>query len=265
MKISIFNLSLAVNAMVVMGTLIAADASAHDGRRLDIQVRNNQLVAQGFLSNPGPNSNDGGGLVRPYLNVIHDHFTNAGGVAFATLPGFDINNPQPLQGSDVTLELLGVSRWTPPASDGTGLDQDFGVPVLESLSPAEQVQIGFPGSGQSRINSDEGGAFILASNISDATADADIDLDYIINLEPEGTIYALQWQLSTTQPGIANSDSVYILLSPDGVGTSQRLHFQSLALESFLGITTAVPEPGSMMVIGLAMVPLALRRKRLAR
>jgi len=263
---NLFSKSIFCFAALILSASIALEASAHDGRRLDIQVINNQLFAQGFLSNPvGPQDNDGGGLVRPYFNVIHDHFTNIGGSGIATLPGFGISSATPLIGGDVTLELLGASKWTPPARIGTGPDQDFGTPVLEALSDSELISIGFPGSSQPQVDSNTLGEFTLASNINGTTNYDDIDLSYIINLEPEGSIYALEWQLSTTQPGIADSSSVYTLLSPDGVGFDQRLHFQTLALENFLGVTaatTAVPEPGSCALLGMMLMPVLLRRKR---
>lgn len=250
-------------AALILTACSTSDAFAHDGRRLDIQVINNQLYAQGFLSNPQPGSDDGGGLVRPYFNSIHDHFTNIGGTGIASLPGFDITNTTPLLGSDVTLTLLGVSKWTPPALIGDGSTQDFGTPVLQPLSSSETISVGFPGSTQPSINSNTLGSFTLASNVDAATASADIDLNYLINLEPTSSIYALRWQLSTTQSGIADSGDVYTVLAPDGVGFAERLHFPTLALEEFLGTTiNAVPEPGSLALLSMLMLPVVLRRKR---
>ena len=255
------------NALCLTALMLTAfgstDAFGHDGRRLDIQVINDQLFAQGFLSNPQPGSNDGGGLVRPYFNSIHDHFTNIGGTGIASLPGFDITNTTPLLGSDVTLTLLGVSKWTPPALIGNGSMQDFGTPVLEPLSSSELISVGLPGTTQPSINSNTLGSFTLASNIDAGTADADIDLNYLINLEPADSIYALRWQLSTTQPGIADSGDVFTVLAPDGVGFVERLHFPTLALEAFLGTTTtAVPEPGALALLSMMLIPIGLRRRR---
>ncbi len=257
-----------LNRVLCLGALIltafsAAQALGHDGRRLDIQVIDDQLFAQGLLSNPQPGSNDGGGLVRPYFNSIHDHFTNLGGTGIASLPGFDITNTTPLLSSDVTLTLLGVSKWTPPTIIGDGSTQDFGTPVLEPLSSAETISVGFPGTSQPSIDSNSLGAFTLASNIDASTADADIDLNYLINIEPTSSIYALRWQLSTTQAGIADSGDVYTVLAPDGVGFAERLHYPTLALEAFLGTTTtAVPEPGSLALLSMMLIPIGLRRRR---
>ncbi|MEL6741291.1 MAG: prepilin-type N-terminal cleavage/methylation domain-containing protein, partial [Planctomycetota bacterium] len=47
----------------------------HDGRRLRIEVVDNTLVAQGYISGANP-SDDGGGVVRPYINAIHGHWEN---------------------------------------------------------------------------------------------------------------------------------------------------------------------------------------------
>lgn len=262
MKNYFFNKVLCL-AVFILTTSATPNAFAHDGRRLDIQVINDQLFAQGFLSNPQPDSNDGAGLVRPYFNSIHDHFTNVGGAGIASLPGFDITNTVPLTGSDVTLTLLGVSKWTPPPLIGNGSGQDFGTPVLEPLSSSETISIAFPGTTQPSIDSNTLGAFTLASNIDASTASADIDLNYLINLEPTSSIYALRWQLSTTQPGIADSGDVFTVLAPDGVGFAERLHFPTLALEASLGTTvTAVPEPGSLALLSMLILPVALRRKR---
>ena len=54
----------------ILGALTTT-VCAHDGRRLEIKVVDNQLVAQGYVSN---GVDDGGGLVRPYYNTIHGHW-----------------------------------------------------------------------------------------------------------------------------------------------------------------------------------------------
>ena len=236
------------------------EASAHDGRRLDIQVINSQIFAQGYLSGLEEGETANEQFVREKYNVIHDHFENSAGGADATLPGFDITDASPLIGSSVTLELLGVTKWTPPARDLSAAVQDFGTPMLETLSDDERLSIGFPGSGQAGIDSDTLGSFTLASDISAPILD--IDLNYILNGDPTGSIYAARWQLSTDNLDIASSE-IYTLLSPGGNGPDERLHFQSLALEDFLGVTvTSVPEPGSLALLGLTLVPVALRRRR---
>jgi len=60
---------------------------AHDGKRLDIVVIDYQLFAQGYLSGTDP-VDDGGGIVRPWMNTIHSHFTNVGtnNIADSQLP-----------------------------------------------------------------------------------------------------------------------------------------------------------------------------------
>ena len=248
---------------VIVFTMTACcsnEAFAHDGRRLDIQVINNQIFAQGYLSGLEEGETANEQFVREKYNVIHDHFENSEDGGDATLPGFDITNATPLLGNSVTLELLGVTKWTPPARDETFPNQDFGIPELVALDDGERLSIGFPGSGQAEVASDSLGSFTLASDISEPVLD--IDLNYILNENPAGSILAAQWRLSTDNPDIASSQ-LYTLLSPGGMGPDERLHFQSLALEDFLGVTVnAVPEPGSLALLGLAIVPVALRRQR---
>ena len=40
-----------------------------------VVVVDNQIIAQGYLSGSNP-TNDGAGLIRPYINTIHGHWTN---------------------------------------------------------------------------------------------------------------------------------------------------------------------------------------------
>ncbi|MDB4766716.1 hypothetical protein OAG71_03405 [bacterium] len=246
-------------AAVLSSSACCHQASAHDGRRLDIQVINNQLFAQGYLSGFVQGETVNEQPVREKYNVVHDHFTNIPSGAIGSLPGFDIVDASPLLGSSVTLELLGVTKWTPPARDPLAAEQMFGVPALEALSANETLSIGF--STQAGIDSNSLGSFTLASDISAPVLD--IDLNYSLDADPTGSIYAVQWQLATDNPNIADSSGVYTLLSPGGMGPDERLHFQSLALEDFLGVTVAaVPEPGPLALLALSIVPVTLRRRR---
>ena len=264
MIIRLNNFTFAVAAFMSASAFLTSAASAHGGRRFDIQVNDdNQLIAQGYDSNAA----DLG--IRPYVNSIHDHFNFNEDFNFsaATLPSFNILNPGPLNGGAVELTLLGSSKWqSPPAPDGSGAAQDFGDPILTQLDDTELISINLTGSGQPSFTTADGtGTFLLADNINANTANADIDLDYTIGGSPTDVIYVLEWQLSTDVSGISDSDSVFTILSPDGNGVAERLHFQSLAIEEFLGTpvtATAVPEPGSLVLLSLISLPLAMRRKR---
>lgn len=233
---------------------------AHDGKRLDVVVIDNQLYAQGYLSGANPIDDDGG-IIRPYLNTVHGHFTNVGTtIATSTLPGFDIrfaNAPQ-LQGHDVMLTLIGAGKWDDPVrQDGTGLAQDFGIPVLTDLAVGEIVSASLQVGGS--VSTDAPGTLTLASDIAgDMT---DLDPNYEINFQPDNVIHFLEWELSTSNPDILSSESIYTILSPDGMGPSERLHFQSLALERHFGIQ-AVPEPGSLALIMFASAATMLVRRR---
>ncbi len=233
--------------------------AAHDGKRLDVLVINNQLYAQGYLSGSDP-QDDGGGIVRPYFNAVHGHFSNVGSsLAVAALPGFDIrsSNAVDLSGHDLAITLIGAGKWDePPRQDGTGLAQDFGTPILSELDIGEVLSIS---SRSDSISTDAPGTLTLASNIAgDLT---DLDPDYEINLQPDNVIYFLEWELSTTHPDIRLSESVYTILSPDGTGPVQRLHFQSLALERHFGIQ-GVPEPSFLSLIALAATTTMFVRRR---
>lgn len=88
----------------------------------------------------------------------------------------------------------------------------------------------------------------------------ELDVNPIIDFDPSGSLLYLEWTLSTTNSAISDSDSIYTILSPPGVGPVERLHFQSLALERHLGVqAVAVPEPGSFAVLAIgasaAMIP----------
>lgn len=251
---------------------MAANVEAHDGRRIEVVVIDNKLYGQGYLSGTNP-IDDGGGIVRPYLNAIHAHFENALNPntqsAEATLPSFDIFNAaaEILDGADVYLDLLSATKWDQPTPQDTSLvgparlGQDFQIPdTLPALGPGDQpIFVGFE---DEVVSTFDPGRLTLATDLNGPAVD--LDLRYQIDDRPENILYVLEWQLSTTQVGIESSDSLYTILSPDGTGVFERLHFQSLALERNFGVTlaAAVPEPGS--VAGLAACALAfwMRRKR---
>ena len=55
--------------------MTAGFASAHDGRRFEILLADDQLLALGYNSS---GVDDGAGVTRPYYNAMHDHWSNLG-------------------------------------------------------------------------------------------------------------------------------------------------------------------------------------------
>jgi len=247
-----------VPMVLTLAGVFAGAAFAHDGRRFDIQIVDGQLFAQGYLSGANP-TDDGGGIRRPFYNAIHGHFENLDlpgiDAARATLPGFDLFQGGELTGFDLTLTLNGAVKWVSPPMDGSGMVPDGTIPSLVPLDPGEEIVVGLRGSSVSTQNP---GSLTLIQNISPSGLE-DIDLTYDIADNPADVIYALDLTLSTDAPGIRSSESVFAILSPDGVGKIQRLHYASLALEEHLGIPVPAPSSGLIAGVGLA---LAARRRR---
>lgn len=256
-------------------------ASAHDGRRLEVLVVDDQLVTQGYNSETdtqGDFVDDGAGVVREYTNAIHGHWDNlTSSIALATLPGFDVyddassfvtNNSaftgggsaEELAGATLRLELLSASKWVvaapsdiPTAGDFVALGAGDPVVTIESLK-----------TGQSTTSATLG-SFDLVTNLG-ANNGTDLDLRYTIDTNPAGEIYAFEWRLSAigASTAIAASESIYTLLSPDGSSPAERLHHASLRAEALLGIQ-AVPEPASVLLavvsaFGLGILPGRRRR-----
>jgi len=72
-------------------------------------------------------------------------------------------------------------------------------------------------------------------------------LIYQIDSKPLDEIYVFEFQLRATPiasgvNALLPSDSVFVLLSPDGAGPDERLHHASLFLEQYV---TTIPEPAS--------------------
>ena len=224
--------------------LIASTLLGHgNGRLFDIAIVDGKLVAQGY--NTG--GNDGFAPIRPYVNSIHDHFTFIGtdkqplGVTnypswdIGILPGADIS---PLIGYELNIELVGSGKWiNVPPQDGTGLNQDFGIPELIRFTPQDLVdqpsEIMRVRFGNKFINTLNLGEFQFSPSVAGVTAD--LDFEYFIDNHNSSEIYFLEWKLKTNAPGVADSDTIYVIQSPDGLGPVARLHFQSLYLERFLG------------------------------
>jgi len=240
-------------------------ALGHDGRRFEVKIVDNQLVTQGYLSD---GSDDGGDntLVnvngtdlnyRNYYNAIHGHFSNStiiSDFASANLPGYDVlTNANDLIGSDLKMTITGFSKWTSPALSG---------PVtLSPLDPTEFIEVVYGGT---IVNSQTFGTtpnddtITLLASFNGGNG-VDLDLSYDLTGDnPVGEIYVIESVLSTSAAGIADSSTVYTILSPDGTTPQEKLHHQSLHTERELG--TPAPEPASIAM--LALLPVLMRRRR---
>ena len=286
-----------ITPILAAATLAAAavPAAAHDGRRFQVEVANGRLQARGANSADAPI--DPAGL-RPYTNAIHGHWDQIGSSVTAGLPGYDAGaGSLALTGHDVTLTLTGVSKWTgvsanlvdPDATGGTaeliagtqvkpGTTANFrpldgnetiainiggaaGVTVSSAdlNNPAARLDLPLITGFDGRLAFDENGLAVFPGQPSNGY---DIDLTYVYTGlgAPADTLYAIEAVLSTNAPGIADSQTVYTLLSPDGSGPIERLHFASLFAEQTLG--TPVPEPAGLALLSIGGLTLALRRRR---
>ena len=243
---------------------------AHGGRRLDVVVIDGKLFAQGYNSG----SADQGDFVRPYMNSIHNHW--ASGSTVTSLPGFDVtlgqafidgggvahpysynNQAALLQGFDLSIELTGAGKWTSPSQPFTesvfGINESIGIDYESEANENVSVSID-----TTDLASGVPLTFDLVTDWSESTTDLDVDYTLSLNPEPTGSIYFLQWQLSSANPAIESSDSVYTIFAPP-----MQFHHQSLALEQTLGTTvSSVPEPSALGLLGLGLSILATRRRR---
>ncbi|MFG0306962.1 MAG: GC-type dockerin domain-anchored protein [Phycisphaerales bacterium JB040] len=211
---------------------LASQALAHDGRRFEIKVIDGKLYARGYDS---AGFDDGAGVVRPYFNAMHDHFSNlVSGGATADLPGFDLFEPGPLVGHRLTLELTGASKWdSPPMMPMAG--------TVPTLAPLESGEIIFASIDGAFVSTDAPGTLLLESSVA-PTGFADGDVNYDTAMQPAGVLYVLTFTLATDAPGIAPSDPISVVLSPDGSTMMERLHHASLYLEGYLGLTLCTPD-----------------------
>ena len=212
---------------LVIGTACVL-ASAHDGRRLEILVIDGKLYALGYDST---GRDDGAGAVRSYYNAMHDHWTALPtGDGIASLPSFDVLAPGPLAGHGVTLTLTGGSKWVDPPQ----MPDDSTVPVLTPLGPGDEI---FVINGSGFVTTEAPGALVLTDEVLPA-GNQDLDLQYLTDQLPATpTIHVLEFVLSTDAPGVASSDPIRIILSPDGTNKLEKLHYSSLLLEAWFGVT----------------------------
>ena len=256
------HLTLALTLALLSSELLLA----HGGRRLDVVVIDGKLHAQGYNSG----SFDRADYLRPYTNAIHNHW--APGSDVTSLPGFDVtfansfvdetgttqaygyqNDARELEGFDLSIELTGAGKWTSPTTTAY---------VESPFAVDESINIGYRSTLLSTDNlaTSTTLGFDLVTDWSNPRNRLDLDPSYLLDLEPEptGSIYFLQWQLSSDNPEIESSDAVYTIFSPPG-----QVHPQSLALEQTLGTSlSAVPEPSAVALIGLGLSILAVRRRR---
>lgn len=247
--------------VIGVATVSATTAWAHGGRRFEVKVVEGQLVAHGYHS---LGQDDGGGVIRRYYNAIHGHWTNnvVGGGATATLPGFDVlDEAVELVGYGLDYELIGAQKWTvtlPTGGHGAmhGGGHGSGSPI--HLMPLSGEVIGLSFGGQVLTTDVLGTVDLVEAWDGQVGSGNGYDLDFLYQIAaaPTDTIFVLEAVLSTDAPGVADSATVYTILSPQG----HALHASSLELEAFLG--TPVPEPAVAAV--LAAAGLALWRRRAA-
>ena len=257
-------LSFAITMVVCIPTL----CFGHAGRRFEVKTESDggmeQLYAQGYNSS---GTDDGGGVTRAYTNVIHDHWGNVFGSATTGLPSFDLLAPGSLEGYALYAEMVGVTKWDDPPlveMGGVMMVPEGTVPVLESLT-SENI---FVAKDTQMVASSTLGTLTLDNAIS--AAGAHLDLVYGIDLEPTNVLYAVEWILSTDAPGVMDSDSIYAILSPDGADMTEKMHTESLYLESYLGNGAGgggipmAPEPSAVLLLCVGFLALGCRRSRRA-
>ena len=253
---------MALLSVCVFSLGVATTGWAHVGRRFEVKTESvgslEKLYTLGYSSG---GVDDGGGVTRSYRNAIHDHWSNIFGSATASLPGLDVLVPGNLEGHSLYAELVGVTKWVDPPLVNMGgmmMVPEGTVPTLDPLG-SENLFVGFDSQA---INASSLGTLTLDNSI--AAAGAHLDLIYGIDVEPESVLYSLEWVLSTDAPGVLDSDSIYIILAPDGSNMMEKMHMESLYLESYLGtpLGVAVPEPSTMVLGGVAIMLLGVLRIR---
>lgn len=246
--------------------LPSSPTRAHDGRRFIIEVVEGKLRAQGVNSG----ASDGAPAIRGYANSIHDHWLNVtplpesglGPFASSFLPDFEAPLDVAftlLKDHRLELELSKALQWKdPPPMPTAGT-----IPMLTTLDPGVVIQVESTGG---VTTSSEMGSVLLSNSVPSGGIE-DIVMNYQVNGHPSGTIHVLEFVMSATpnDPAaldvIADSDPIYVILSPDGPDKLTRQHHASLYLEEYLALhPIRAPEPSSAVLLTLPLW-LASRRR----
>jgi hypothetical protein len=234
-------------------------AAAVDGSRLLVEVAGGVLQARG-VSSPHPSLPP---VVRPYLNVIHDHWRNiesdpAIGLppfAFAQRPDISVPPTPALARYDLTLTLIAAQKWVDPPL----LPLPGTTPMLQPLAPGETIWVE---TVNSDVSSDSLGTLLLSVSTPPTGIDA-VLLNYRTNRLPANEIDLLTFRLSArpadpSQPDlVADSDLIYVILAPDSTNGMADLSQAAIFLERRLA--GQVPEPGGLL-LAVASFGATLRR-----
>ncbi|MEM9345690.1 MAG: PEP-CTERM sorting domain-containing protein [Planctomycetota bacterium] len=271
------NTAFKTTTAILIAAVFAEAASAHGGRRYDVKVIDNQIVAHGYISTGAddmgdnlPVANDGDPLYRTYYNAVHAHWDNIGNaISRSTLPGFDVDDTPELQGDELWLTITGAKKWTDApfadfaGSHGSGHSgHGHFTPDFVALEPEESILVQSLDNGLLAPLSPN-----TAFQLDDGVANGghyDLVFDFYAGnplahtLAPDSAVYVVEMQLSTSDASILPSDTIYAILSPSGTSVPGSHHL-SLATEAALG--TPIPEPTSLGLIAVGGVLLARRRR----
>lgn len=217
------NRKLSVLSACALILIACGIAQAHPGRRFEVRIVDNRLVAQGVNT---LESRPMGELpTRPYANVIHDHFTNyvisGEPIAVANLPGFDVPAElRALWGYRVMLRI-----------DGT-----FEVPLDSISSPVKISDLLKPLEAPRTltISMNDGAAHSTALPKELTLVDTvprqgsfDLDPHFQASFAASDSFIVIVLTIMATAPGIQSSAPVWIVLAPPG----HQFHHSALRLE----------------------------------